>query len=298
MADVPEQKSDAALQEQADKALGELREGLAKSQKTNDPTSLSFNNPNSAFSPFWLAALKGPTVAFTTTPAGITPDTFSNPFRSGPVNPNYVDPNASIFASAATNFLDRNAHTRSQGLCAKYVRLACAEAGINFYNNPRSAKGYIPYLDNRNDFNRVEGWSQASAQKGDIVVFRAVPGHPHGHIQICMGRDEKGQPIWCSDFKQKGFLVSSAYQGGSYAVYRHNGQTAQAPLPAGPSGPNRSRLAADARRAPAYQAPQTTAPAAAKPAAAPGATRVAARSGPPQGQQPKAHPRPSPLPSV
>lgn len=49
---------------------------------------------------------------------------------------------------------------------------------------------------------------------GDIVVFGAVKGHPHGHIAIWNGHQ------WVSDFKQRSLIVNKAYHNSEVTYHR------------------------------------------------------------------------------
>lgn len=75
------------------------------------------------------------------------------------------------------------------------------------------AWGYEYYLP----FIGFEEVSEANYKHevGDIVVFPAVKGHKYGHIAIWNGTQ------WVSDFKQKNFIVASAYSEADYKLYRH-----------------------------------------------------------------------------
>lgn len=109
---------------------------------------------------------------------------------------------------AAVEYLDEHAEKRSVGLCASYVRHAISAGGIPTYFHPPVASMYIDYLPWLG-FEKIEAddLSTYLPQKGDIVVFEAVDGHPFGHIAMYDGRR------WVSDFKQRSIYVNKAYMG-------------------------------------------------------------------------------------
>ncbi len=98
--------------------------------------------------------------------------------------------------------------------CAVYVRTALAAGGYTSFNSshPASAYEYGPYLTNQG-FSPVSN-SGYAAQSGDVVVFQPISGHPDGHIAIYDGSN------WVSDTVQSSIYANSAYQSGSYTVYR------------------------------------------------------------------------------
>ncbi|MBB5411894.1 hypothetical protein HDG34_005860 [Paraburkholderia sp. HC6.4b] len=56
-------------------------------------------------------------------------------------------------------------------------------------------------------------------QRGDVVVIRSIPDHPHGHMAMYDGQ------IWISDFRQQhGFYPGPAYRSAKppYRMYRHD----------------------------------------------------------------------------
>lgn len=139
---------------------------------------------------------------------------------------------------ATVDHVESGARNRSAGQCARYVRQALERGGIDTSGHPTSAADYKGFLDGKG-FSRVppDDWIP---KPGDIIVFDRVPGHPHGHIQITT---ENG---FCSDFRQKGFLPSRAYEGKPFTVYRHNGLMDGAPMVAS-AAPSARGLKAGAR---------------------------------------------------
>ena len=106
-------------------------------------------------------------------------------------------------ANKAAEYVTTHAARRSQGLCAQYVRLALEHGGCNTWGHPLTAHGYNDFLECL-EFTCIDNKNYCP-QKGDIVVFSAVIGHPYGHIAMWNGRQ------WVSDFKQKGLFVANAY---------------------------------------------------------------------------------------
>ena len=52
-------------------------------------------------------------------------------------------------------------------------------------------------------------------QKGDVVVFQPVKGHPDGHVAMFDGKQ------WISDYKQDSIYAASPYKNGApYVIYR------------------------------------------------------------------------------
>ena len=106
-----------------------------------------------------------------------------------------------------------NAHGRSQGLCALYVRKALKAGGCCTWGHPLSAKRYNDLLTAL-DFSKIPV-NDYHPQRGDIVVFNVVAGHPYGHIAIWNGKQ------WVSDFFQKNFYVSPSYKRAhDYQIFR------------------------------------------------------------------------------
>lgn len=119
----------------------------------------------------------------------------------------------------ACQWINQNAKSTSQHVCAKFVRMAIEAGGISTNGRPNWAWQYINYLPNigfkflckakRND-------TEYKPEPGDIAVYmkngdRTVPGH------ICMWSGKE----WCSDFKQKNMIV---YSGTSEAyIFRFEG---------------------------------------------------------------------------
>ena len=111
----------------------------------------------------------------------------------------------------AVKALDANAHDKSQGLCAQYVRRAIEAGGASTWGYPYTAKHYLEYLPYL-DFEEVDkkGYSPI---KGDIIVWDAVEGHEWGHIAMWDGKQ------WVSDFKQRGKIVAKEYGSSNKYTY-------------------------------------------------------------------------------
>ena len=103
-----------------------------------------------------------------------------------------------------------------RGECAKHVRQALEEAGVDTTGHPICAKDWGPMLA-RIGF---AAWTVVDYHpaRGDIVVFHAVPGAPMGHIQAFDGSR------WISDCVQmNGFWPGPAYRtdAARFMPYRH-----------------------------------------------------------------------------
>lgn len=101
------------------------------------------------------------------------------------------------------NFLKRSAAPKSMGQCAKSIRLALAQGGVNIRAVP-SAKLLGNSLLSAG-FEEIP--STASPIAGDIVVIQPYPGSIDGHSAMFDGS------IWISDFKQQ-----TLYPGVSYLL--------------------------------------------------------------------------------
>lgn len=116
-------------------------------------------------------------------------------------------------AEKAVNYVTEHAARRSQGLCARYVRMALEAGGCNTWGHPLTADAYNDFMESL-DFTRIEK-KNYYPKKGDVVVFASVKGHPFGHIAMWNGRQ------WVSDFRQKGIFVAEAYfKTGNHNYYR------------------------------------------------------------------------------
>ncbi len=105
----------------------------------------------------------------------------------------------------------RAAHSRTIGLCARYVRQALQSAGYEFTPNPsayqyatRGTLAQAGFVKLSND--------NYQPQIGDVAVFNRSSKNPHGHIQIYDGSQ------WVSDFRQNKFSPYSTHNG--YSVWR------------------------------------------------------------------------------
>jgi hypothetical protein len=103
---------------------------------------------------------------------------------------------------------------RSRGRCLQAVREAI-EAGGGRPGRTQSAKDFGANLE-RAGFRAVasNGTPGYVPERGDVVVFGAVPGHRHGHVAMYDGER------WLSDHRQASFYANAAYRGGRWTVYR------------------------------------------------------------------------------
>lgn len=151
------------------------------------------------------------TLALTATPS---PATTSIPAATGNAAPAAAKKKYSI--DDAVKHLDANAHDKSQGQCAKYVRQAIEAGGVTISQpRPLYAKDYGPKLAELG-FSKIaaEGYTP---QKGDIVVLQPPTGQSAGHIQMYNGS------TWESDFVQgTGLYPGPAYRKDevAYEIYR------------------------------------------------------------------------------
>ncbi|QCD63794.1 hypothetical protein B9C57_07840 [Tenacibaculum maritimum] len=110
------------------------------------------------------------------------------------------------------------ANDTAVGKCAKYVRLALEDGGMETWGKakadqrPGSAKDYGPFLLHK-------GFKEVSAgnyQKGDISVIESFTNNPHGHIAMWNGEN------WVSDFVQTDFWAGNDYRvkEPNYKIYR------------------------------------------------------------------------------
>ncbi|WP_029489619.1 hypothetical protein [Aquimarina agarivorans] len=100
----------------------------------------------------------------------------------------------------------------SVGYCAKYVRLALEDGGMNTDGRPVSAKDYGPFLLKKG-FKEVP---DGNYQIGDIAVIESFTNNPHGHIEMYNGEN------WVSDFVQRTFYPGRSYRNAkpNYKIYR------------------------------------------------------------------------------
>ncbi len=118
--------------------------------------------------------------------------------------------------AAGVDVLNNNAQSTSHGRCAYFVRQALAAEGYTSFddNHPRSAYQYGQYLTSAGFTSVAQSVQGFTAQPGDVVVFQPVAGHSDGHIAMYNGTQ------WVSDYKQSSIFAASAYQNGSYQIYR------------------------------------------------------------------------------
>jgi hypothetical protein len=116
---------------------------------------------------------------------------------------------------AAVEYLQTNAEPHSTGRCARYTREAIEAGGLTLHRHA-DAKDYGDSLE-RAGFVGYEPAEIDGYRKGDVVVFDAFPGHPHGHMEMYDGRR------WISDFEQRDIYPGPAYRAArpSYTVYRY-----------------------------------------------------------------------------
>lgn len=89
----------------------------------------------------------------------------------------------------------RAAHSRTIGLCARYVRKALQSAGYDFTPNPSAYQYATRGTLAQAGFVKIS--NSAPPQVGDVVVYNRSAKHRHGHIQIFDGSN------WVSDFVQR-----------------------------------------------------------------------------------------------
>jgi hypothetical protein len=96
-------------------------------------------------------------------------------------------------------------------MCARSVRQAIESATGKSIQRVNSAKDYGPSLV-KAGFKPVTG----APRPGDVAIYQAVPGHPHGHMQMYTKNG------WVSDFKQRDQFPGSAYRSrnAQYTLYR------------------------------------------------------------------------------
>ena len=165
------------------------------------PLGSSTNNP----------PIDAGTLALTATPA---PAPASAPAAPGNAVPAAAGKKYSI--DDAVKHLDANAHDKSQGQCARYVREAIEAGGVTIPPpRPLYAKDYGAKLAGLG-FSKItaEGYTP---QKGDIIVLQPPSGQSAGHIQMYNGS------TWKSDFVQgTGIYPGPAYRKDevAYEIYR------------------------------------------------------------------------------
>ena len=119
--------------------------------------------------------------------------------------------------NAAIAHLQNSAFEHSKSRCGEFVHNAIDAGGItlNTSYNPhgKSASGYGPIL--RHAGFRTVAPSE-EPQKGDVVVFQPVDGHPDGHVAMFDGKQ------WISDFRQRDIFAGPDYRNirAPYVLYR------------------------------------------------------------------------------
>jgi hypothetical protein len=114
-------------------------------------------------------------------------------------------------------FLRRNVAPAQFGVgqCARYVRLALADAGLVPARHPVSAKDWGPTLESLG-FAATDS-DGTDARLGDVVVIQPPRGERHGHIAGFDGTH------WISDFVQmRGLYPGPAYrvEQPAFVIYR------------------------------------------------------------------------------
>ena len=119
---------------------------------------------------------------------------------------------------AAIAHLQTQSHKESTGDCGKYVRQAIEAGGIRMNkalnSSPKyGACGFGPILRDVGFRTVAPG---EKPQKGDVVIFQAIKGHPYGHAAMFDGKR------WISDFRQNSIYAATDYQNvdAPYVVYR------------------------------------------------------------------------------
>lgn len=108
-----------------------------------------------------------------------------------------ADAHQPLNVAAAVNWLNSNAHQKSTGWCARYVRSALNAGGLGVPHGmpARAAYQYVRILPSN-------GWQEIpieqAGQPCDVVVMDPHPGHKYGHIAMCLGNGR-----WASDFFQR-----------------------------------------------------------------------------------------------
>jgi len=115
----------------------------------------------------------------------------------------------------AVGYLEANLFPKSEGACAKHVRLAILAGGVNISPNPLAAKDYDSYLI-KHGFSEISK-ENYSPLKGDVAVIQPFPGgRPYGHITMFDGK------TWLSDFAQTDMWSGPGYRKNKppYNLYR------------------------------------------------------------------------------
>lgn len=102
-----------------------------------------------------------------------------------------------------------------EGKCARYVRVALADAGLVPASHPVSAKDWGPTLESLGFIATDSDGSDA--RPGDVVVIQPPRGERHGHIAGFDGTN------WISDFVQmRGLYPGPAYRAEEpdFTIYR------------------------------------------------------------------------------
>lgn len=102
----------------------------------------------------------------------------------------------------AARYATQHAENRSKKLCGYAVRQAINAGGCPTFGYPGAACDYMDFLPGLG-FTEISKSDKLTV--GDIVVFEAVNGHPHGHMAIWNGLQ------WISDFRQESIIVNRAY---------------------------------------------------------------------------------------
>lgn len=135
---------------------------------------------------------------------------------------NVINNTSAFNIDAAVEYLNKHAKNISGGMCARAVRQALEQGGLDttgrpssayLYNNFLPKLGFKPILESGYTGNSLP--KDYTPQKGDIVVIGANSKHKHGHIAMYNGSQ------WISDFKQKTFHGLKGANYDNYIIWRH-----------------------------------------------------------------------------
>jgi hypothetical protein len=106
---------------------------------------------------------------------------------------------AQVDVNAFVKYIDAGAPgTQSKRSCAHACSEALKAAGMNMSGRPEEAYAYGGFVEKHGAI--VVDAENYVPKPGDLMVFPASNGHPHGHVQVY---DGKG---WVSDFRQPNML--------------------------------------------------------------------------------------------
>jgi len=124
-----------------------------------------------------------------------------------------------IQQNIATEISSRASGASGHGTCAAVVRQAVEAATGQTMVRPSStsAKDYGPSFQGIGFVTLPEG---TSPQAGDVRIYDAIPGHPHGHVQVFTDNG------WKSDFNQRDEFPGQSYRDQpehQFTQYRYGG---------------------------------------------------------------------------